>query len=390
MLKDEFDSTIKEINSYFATLSSENNLKRYLDTLARFQYSTYNTAMVQMQKPEASQVKGQKAWEKLERTVTDESGITILKPVMEEHKIPKIDPKTKEPLLDDKGSPIMTVKKELVDFEPIKIYDVSQTDGKPVLPAPKCDIDKLSEMLCENGSSETENKERALVLKLREMTHEELEQGAVSTQNMFRLQCAHYAVCEHFGLDTTRFSFGKCSEAINFNDPEKIKTELDAVCKASKNIINNIEEKYRERFHDNTEDIEEQAPEKNNIGQDFSDENKNVEDNDNEDILDLNNPELLKNNDTDDLFYQIDDLGDAHTDDTFSEIVKLRNELKAAQNKNAEQAKTIANLTGVINRTNAILNANPTLLSDFKAAKKAFENARVQDIKHPDKSVGKR
>lgn len=64
-----------------------------------------------------------------------EHGITIIAPTPYKKKIEeqKLDPDTKAPILDKDGK-IVTEEKEIEIpmFRPVKVFDVSQTDGKPL------------------------------------------------------------------------------------------------------------------------------------------------------------------------------------------------------------------------------------------------------------------
>ena len=64
-----------------------------------------------------------------------EHGITIIAPTPYKKKIEeqKLDPDTKAPMLDKDGKVIMEEKEiEIPLFRPVKVFDVSQTDGKPL------------------------------------------------------------------------------------------------------------------------------------------------------------------------------------------------------------------------------------------------------------------
>ena len=100
-------------------------------------YSFNNTLLIAMQKPEATLVAGYKAWQKnFERHVNKgEKAIRILAPapykIKEERD--KLDSVTGEMMFDESGMP----QKEQVEvtipaFRAVSVFDVSQTDGKPI------------------------------------------------------------------------------------------------------------------------------------------------------------------------------------------------------------------------------------------------------------------
>ena len=119
-------------------LFNSDSYRNYLSTMSKFHnYSFNNTLLIAMQKPDATLVAGYKAWQKnFERHVNKgEKAIRILAPapykIKEERD--KIDPVTQELLLDKDGNP----QKEEVEitipaFRAVSVFDLSQTDGKPI------------------------------------------------------------------------------------------------------------------------------------------------------------------------------------------------------------------------------------------------------------------
>ena len=119
-------------------LFNSDSYRNYLSTMSKFHnYSFNNTLLIAMQKPDATLVAGYKAWQKnFERHVNKgEKAIRILAPapykIKEERD--KIAPVTQELLLDKDGNP----QKEEVEitipaFRAVSVFDVAQTDGKPI------------------------------------------------------------------------------------------------------------------------------------------------------------------------------------------------------------------------------------------------------------------
>lgn len=112
--------------------------KQYLKAMSVFHgYSPRNAALIFFQKPDATYVAGYDEWKKLGRYVRrGETGISIFAPVKAAEKIDK-------PVLDDNGKPVLdgdgnpkteTVSEARIRFHAVSVFDVSQTDGKP-LPA---------------------------------------------------------------------------------------------------------------------------------------------------------------------------------------------------------------------------------------------------------------
>ena len=133
-LREITDGIEQEIKELF---ESEKYM-RYLSVMSRFhRYSVNNTMLIYMQKPDATLVAGYNKWkDQFERHVKKgEHGITIIAPTPYKKKIEeqKLDPDTKAPILDKDGK-IVTEEKEIEIpmFRPVKVFDVSQTDGKPL------------------------------------------------------------------------------------------------------------------------------------------------------------------------------------------------------------------------------------------------------------------
>ena len=111
---------------------------RYLSVMSKFhRYSVNNTMLIYMQRPDATLVAGFNKWKnQFERHVKKgEHGITIIAPTPYKKKIEEMkrDPDTHAPILDADGKAVMEEKEiEIPMFRPVKVFDVSQTDGKPL------------------------------------------------------------------------------------------------------------------------------------------------------------------------------------------------------------------------------------------------------------------
>ena len=111
---------------------------RYLSVMSKFhRYSVSNTMLIYMQRPDATLVAGFQKWKnQFERHVKKgEHGITIIAPTPYKKKIEEMkrDPDTQAPILDADGKAVMEEKEiEIPLFRPVKVFDVSQTDGKPL------------------------------------------------------------------------------------------------------------------------------------------------------------------------------------------------------------------------------------------------------------------
>lgn len=136
--KDRLRQITENIEAGIKELFESDKYRQYLSTMSRFhRYSVNNTMLIYLQKPDATLVAGFNKWRnQFERHVKKgEHGITIIAPTPFKKKIEeqKLDPDTKAPVLDKNGK-IVTEEKEveIPMFRPVKVFDVSQTDGKPL------------------------------------------------------------------------------------------------------------------------------------------------------------------------------------------------------------------------------------------------------------------
>lgn len=134
-LKEITDSIEAGIKELFAS----DKYAQYLQVMSRFhRYSVNNQMLIYLQRPDATLDAGFNKWrDQFERNVMKgEKGIKIIAPTPFKKKIEeqKMDPDTKLPLLDAEGNPIMEEKEiKIPMFKPVTVFDVSQTDGKPLL-----------------------------------------------------------------------------------------------------------------------------------------------------------------------------------------------------------------------------------------------------------------
>ena len=136
--KDRLREITEGIEQGIKELFDSEKYRQYLSVMSRFhRYSMNNTMLIYMQRPDATLVAGYNKWrDQFERHVKrGEHGITIIAPTPSRKRIEeqKLDPDTKAPMLDAEGKVIMEEKTiEIPMFKPVKVFDVSQTDGKPL------------------------------------------------------------------------------------------------------------------------------------------------------------------------------------------------------------------------------------------------------------------
>lgn len=106
---------LNDLKEELKALHSSENWQRYLLAQSVFwQYSFHNVLLILRQCPHASMVTGFRGWQKLGRWVRKgEKGIVILAPIFR-----KVEDGDEE--------------KAIGGFKPVYVFDISQTDGKPL------------------------------------------------------------------------------------------------------------------------------------------------------------------------------------------------------------------------------------------------------------------
>ena len=274
-------------------LFNSDSYRNYLSTMSKFHnYSFNNTLLIAMQKPDATLVAGYKAWQKnFERHVNKgEKAIRILAPapykIKEERD--KIDPVTQELLLDKDGNP----QKEEVEitipaFRAVSVFDLSQTDGKPIpeLTAKELlsDVEGYQDMIraveaispvpieLEEIAGDSkgyydreakriavqENMSESQTLKtmIHEVAHSKLHSKEVEQDEQKRkdrntkeveAESVAYTVCQHFGIDTSDYSFGYIAGWSSGRDTKELRSSMDTIRRTASELITGIEEQLQE------------------------------------------------------------------------------------------------------------------------------------------------
>ena len=278
-------------------LFNSDSYRNYLSTMSKFHnYSFHNTLLIAMQKSDATLVAGYKAWQKnFERHVNKgEKAIRILAPapykIKEERD--KIDPLTQELLLDKDGNP----QKEEVEitipaFRAVSVFDLSQTDGKPIpeLTAKELlsDVEGYQDMIraveaispvpieLEEIAGDSkgyydreakriavqENMSESQTLKtmIHEVAHSKLHSKEVEQDEQMRkdrntkeveAKSVAYTVCQHFGIDTSDYSFGYIAGWSSGRDTKELRSSMDTIRKTASELITGIEEQLQELQRD--------------------------------------------------------------------------------------------------------------------------------------------
>ena len=274
---------------------------RYLSVMSRFhRYSVNNTMLIYMQKPDATLVAGYNKWKnQFERHVKKgEHGITIIAPTPFKKKIEeqKLDPDTKAPMLDAEGKIIMEEREvEIPMFRPVKVFDVSQTDGKPLpelasslsgnvqnyeaflealrrsAPVPLSVEPMAANMdgyfspdrqriAIREGMSEVQTVSAAV----HEIAHSKLHNYAKAQEEAARAgdkeppqkkdrnteeveaESISYAVCQYYGIQTADNSFGYIATWSQDKTLPELRASLETINKAAGELIVDIDRHYKE------------------------------------------------------------------------------------------------------------------------------------------------
>ena len=291
--KQKVQEITEKLEQGIKELFESEKYKTYLNTMSKFHnYSFNNTMLIAMQKPDATLVAGFKAWQKnFDRHVKKgEKGIRILAPapykIKEERD--KIDPVTQELLLDKDGNP----QKEEVEitipaFRAVSVFDVAQTDGKPIpeLAAKELlsDVEGYQDMIraveaispvpieLEEIAGDSkgyydreakriavqENMSESQTLKtmIHEVAHSKLHSKEVEQDEQMKkdrntkeveAESIAYTVCQHFGIDTSDYSFGYIAGWSSGRDTKELRASMDTIRRTASELITGIEEQLQE------------------------------------------------------------------------------------------------------------------------------------------------
>ena len=265
--EDPIKEATKRLEQGIIDFMSSDKFREYLKVMSRFHtYSYSNSILIAMQKPDATLLAGYSTWKnKFERYPKAGSGIKIFAPSYskkQEYKTrEKIDPRTNLPVLDQDGNPVMEqIPVTIPSFHIVNVFDVSDTEGKPL---PELDIrplagdaaqyDTLMESIRRTAkvpvSLDSVN-EDAVKTAIHELTHSR-HQSIVETEqkNLHKDQATRkleaesiaFVVCEHFGLDTTDYSFNHLGSWSSDKELPELKASLQVIRDGALRIINEME-----------------------------------------------------------------------------------------------------------------------------------------------------
>ena len=270
--------------------------REYLRVMSKFHnYSFNNTLLIAIQKPDASLVAGFSAWKNNfgRNVIKGQKGIKIIAPspykVKQEMK--KIDPHTQQPIIGKDGKPV-TEEKEITipAYKVVSVFDVSQTEGRElpdiVVNELTGDVERYRDFFAalektspvpigfeqipgsSHGYYHLEDKRIAIdegmseIQTLKTAIHEiahaklhDIDLNAPENEQQPRIdrrtreveaESVAYTVCQHYGLDTSDYSFGYVAGWSSGRELSELKSSLETIRSAAAEIINSIDETLAE------------------------------------------------------------------------------------------------------------------------------------------------
>ena len=291
--EEQLKQITEQLEQGVAEIFTSEKYTEYLNTMAKFHnYSFNNTLLITMQKPEATLVAGYQAWQKkFNRQVKrGEKGIQIIAPApyKEKQEIEKTDPETGEIVIREDGQPeTEVVERVITKFRVTTVFDVSQTTGEPIpefevselegdvliyhdfmealktvapVPISFIEIDGEAKgfyqivdkyIAVQPGMSEAQTMKTAVHETAHAVLHDrdQMEaEGVVKDQltKEVEAESVAYVVCNHFGLDTSEYSFSYIASWSSGKNMKELRASMDTIRKTSADMIGQIEEKLKE------------------------------------------------------------------------------------------------------------------------------------------------
>lgn len=286
-IKERLKEITDSIEKGIAEVFTSGKYADYLRTMSRFhRYSVNNRILIYLQDPNASHVAGYRAWQdKFGRhVVRGAKGIQILAPTPLKKKVEeeKLNPDTKLPMLDENGN-VITEEKEIKIpmFKPVTVFDVSQTDGKPLptlaetLVGNVQNYDVFMEALrrsttvpiiiepMESGTDgyfslaeqnihlrEGMSEIQTVCAALHEIAHSRLHNIEMEkkshTVEEIEAESVAYTVCAYYGIETDANSFGYLASYVQGKSAAELKNSLDTIGKTADELISDIDRSYTE------------------------------------------------------------------------------------------------------------------------------------------------
>lgn len=293
--KDHLKEITDGIEKGIQELFESEKYKQYLRTMSRFpRYSLNNTILIFLQNPNATLVAGFQRWqEEFDRYVRKgEKGLKIIAPAPYKTKkeIEKLDPVTRIPIKDITGK-VLTEEVELKIpmFKPVTVFDVSQTEGKPlpelvsslegnvfnyhqliealrrISPVPiafeemKASTDGYFSPLeqriaIRSGMSEVQTISATIHEIAHSLLHNEnLEQAQALDQEQIKVlvknqrtkeveaESVSYTICAYYGIETNENSFGYIASWSKDKELLELKASLELINQTANQLITEVD-----------------------------------------------------------------------------------------------------------------------------------------------------
>lgn len=270
------------------------NSDRYKDYL-RFcaklpKYSVNNQILIMLQKPEATMCQSFLSWKNMGRSIKKgEKGIRILAPSpfkvqQEQNKIDEYG----SPILDKDGNNIKEIVKITINaFKPVSTFDISQTEGEPI---PNLEVNELTStiegyetllnsiieivsvpitfenissgakgyfsladnrIVIQEGMSEAQTLKTLIHESAHSILHSKTALDSSSekkskNQKETEAESVAYIVCQHYGIDTSEYSFKYLATWSKDKEVSELKSSLDIIRETASSLIDKMDNKLKE------------------------------------------------------------------------------------------------------------------------------------------------
>lgn len=284
---DELHQITDKLEKGVKDVFQSDKYKQFLNVMAKFpRYSVNNTMLIMMQRPDAQLCQSFTGWKQMGRYVKKgEKGISILAPAPYkiEREQTKLDEKGR-PVFDADGEPVKEkVEVTIRAFKVVKTFDLSQTDGKELPTIGPSELvgniegyPKLLQALQEispvpvsfelidgdaKGFYHLEDKKivvqdgmsevQTIKTLLHEMAHEKLhdKDNVPEAKDISRngkeveAESVAYVVCQHYGINTSDYSFSYVAGWSEGKETPELKASLDKIRQTASEFIYQIDQK---------------------------------------------------------------------------------------------------------------------------------------------------
>ncbi|RKJ38534.1 hypothetical protein D7X94_16045 [Acutalibacter sp. 1XD8-33] len=315
--RERIKEIVTGIEANIQDLFQSDKFADYLRTMSRFHsYSYNNTILIHIQMPSATHVAGFNKWKNQfgRHVKKGEKGLTIIAPTPFKKRIEemKLDPDTRAPVLDHDGNVIMEEREvEIPLFRPVKVFDVSQTEGRPLpslvssLTGDVQQYEAFMEALrrtspvsimfkplregldgflslndqtitIREGMSQVQtvcaavheithamlhNREREQLTAAAGITDREPPKPKDKNTKEVEAESVSYTVCQYYGIETSANSLGYIATWSKDKTLPELKASLETISKTANILITSIDRHFQEICKEQGIDLTAQQPE---------------------------------------------------------------------------------------------------------------------------------